>query len=105
DDAMFAAVKSRDPLDADGGSPEAVDPRAGGDQEPAEVDDFGFAGGGFDGRRTIGEDGCREHVAGTGDGAAERPAEVDFRADEAVGLGDDVAPLDANPGPERPQAL
>ena len=60
---------------------------------------------GFDGRCSFGQGGGHHHVAGSRHGAAEGPAQMQMASAQPGGLGDDVAPFDADLGPERPQPL
>jgi len=74
-------------------------------KEIAQINNFGFAGSCLDVGHTFSECGCSHHVAGAGDGTAERSTEIDSRPPQTRGTPPDVAPLNAKIGPKGSQPL
>lgn len=89
DDGVFDGVELFDAFDGDAAGSSALDFGSHGVEEVGEVEDFGFCGGGFDDGDAIGEGGGHHDVVGAEDGGAVGSAEVDFRAAEAIGGGED----------------
>jgi hypothetical protein len=69
-DAVARAVEAGDAVNAHGGRARALDPRAHGDEQLGEIDDFGLAGAVFEQGFAFGEDRGHEQIFGAGDGDA-----------------------------------
>ena len=83
-DGVVGASKRGDTFDGDAAGAGAFDFSTHGVEEMGEVNDFGFAGGGFDDGRARGKDGRHHKVVSAEDGGPVSAAEVDFLTLEAA---------------------
>ena len=103
DHCVFGSVQTLDALDVDERRAQTGDLCSHGIQEMAQVDDFRFAGGRFNGGLAFGQRSGRHDVARTGCRTAERSAQVHATAAQTLGLGDHVPAFDADIGPQSPE--
>ncbi len=103
-DAIRRAVQSIDAVDFERVRAQAGYPGPQRDEEAAEIDDFGFLRCRLDDRAAAGQRGGAQHVGRAGDGRPARTAQIDGRAAQPRGAGDDVAVGNANLGAQGGQA-